>query len=85
MRNRALILTALTLMTACSKTRDTGGTKTEAAASEGSSADSGEGVSADAAFLRALSNHQAGLMFLAHVAHQHPDSVSVRAEALALD
>lgn len=44
-----------------------------------------DSASADARFLRALSNHQAGLMFLAHVAHQHPDSVSVRAEALALD
>lgn len=42
-------------------------------------------ASADAVFLRALGNHQAGLMFLAHVAHQHHDSVSVRAEALAVD
>lgn len=42
-------------------------------------------TSADAIFLRALGNHQAGLMFLAHVADQHHDSVSVRAEALAVD
>lgn len=36
-------------------------------------------------FLRALSNHHAGLMFLAHVAEQHPDSVRVQSQALLLD
>jgi len=39
----------------------------------------------DYAFLRALANHHAGLMFLAHVAEQQRGTIRVRADATALD
>lgn len=77
-----LVLATLASITACSNAGDGKGA---AVAAGGQPIAHSDSASADAVFLRALSNHQAGLMFLAHVAHQHPDSVSVRAEALTLD
>ncbi|MEO7648798.1 MAG: DUF305 domain-containing protein [Gemmatimonadaceae bacterium] len=81
-RLHMLVLATLTSMAACSNAGDG---KEAAVADGGQPIAYGDSASADAVFLRTLSNHQAGLMFLAHVAHQHHDSVSVRAEALALD
>lgn len=81
-RLRSSLATALTVLAACSNARDDAPTPAPARNQPAGYADT---AGPDGVFLRALSTHQAGLMFLAHVAHQHPDSVSVRAEALALD